>query len=723
MKSLHPVVYLFILLCLGNAHLTYGQDQHIVDSLRNNLKQATSDLARIEAYNQLAKQYLQIDSTQVMNYTHQAIQLAKRAKTSHGVAESYFLQGYLSFLRGHTSLAAQRFKQIVIIVDTQEYPKALGYFHMGLSLVEEIKARYVQALGHLHKALNIYQKAQDAAGLLRVYHELGIVAHKQGSYDSALSNYSKALRIAQKLQDNQVLLKLHNNIGIIYSWKGIHSQALEHLFQTVELAQKQHNELMLGRAYDNIGISYSLQEAPAKAYKYYLKAFESHKKTNNKRSLAYSYMNIADVCTQQYQYTKALRYYEEALELHQQMEDKTQVIVCYASLAAVYKKTRQFSKSSSYLQKVLKDARLFNEKPQLTDALIKLGSVEYAQTHYKAALDYLQEGVHLAKQLKNLNLMQEGAKNLAKIHEKLGNYRVALKNHQLFKQISDSLFNRANIEKITRLDAHYKFTKKTDSLKLSQEKTKTLLNNQLHQSQLTQQLYHNTIIFILIALGLLAGITIIGLRSRHKQCQLNSKLSEQKEELQKVNKKCLGLNHELKMNQQALLVMKAKEQKLLCEAMEEKERRFLMVVQLFDDKYRRLANLEGKMAKLIQQHPTPYLTKVYEELKQFIQSVASLDILTESLESKYPQLLTIITNQFPQLSKNDVKHCLLIQLNCSVKESAQLLGVSTHAVGMARKRLKKKLQLREDESIKEKLKTSIQVSTQASDTFFNDTSS
>ena len=191
---------------------------------------------------------------------------------------------------------------------------------------------------------------------------------------------------------------------------------------------------------------------------------------------------------------------------------------------------------------------------------------------------------------------------------------------------------------------------------------------------------------------------------RRKKRQLEQAVAIKTTGLIAVNRQLSTVNEKLRQSKQEVIQLKNKEQALLEQAMEEKERRFLTAVQLFDEKYQKLSGIEDELDKAVRQNNAAQLAGVQDKLRHFIKTIHNLDILTNSIESKYPQLLAEITTRFPHLSKNEVKHCLLIKLGCSAKEAAQLLEVSVHAVNTARKRLKKKLKLEASISLTEALK-------------------
>jgi DNA-binding CsgD family transcriptional regulator len=75
--------------------------------------------------------------------------------------------------------------------------------------------------------------------------------------------------------------------------------------------------------------------------------------------------------------------------------------------------------------------------------------------------------------------------------------------------------------------------------------------------------------------------------------------------------------------------------------------------------------------------------------------------MIEAVEVQHPRMLASVKERYPHLSENEVRHSLLIKLNYSPKEAAQLLGVTHNAVRMARKRLIKKLEIPEGMSLHE----------------------
>jgi len=68
-------------------------------------------------------------------------------------------------------------------------------------------------------------------------------------------------------------------------------------------------------------------------------------------------------------------------------------------------------------------------------------------------------------------------------------------------------------------------------------------------------------------------------------------------------------------------------------------------------------------------------------------------------EQVHQHFFTRLKEACPDLSSAELKLCALIRLNLNMKESATILGISPTSVKTARYRLRKKLNLSQEESI------------------------
>lgn len=150
---------------------------------------------------------------------------------------------------------------------------------------------------------------------------------------------------------------------------------------------------------------------------------------------------------------------------------------------------------------------------------------------------------------------------------------------------------------------------------------------------------------------------------------------------------------EIETKNKALLVAKERENEVLEKAMKSEIQRLIMLKDLLDTKHQDLKTLNKQLGKLSQVQRSPQLNQISINLRQLTTSYLDSMQLFDTIEAQYPQIFASVKTQYPQLSENDARHVLLVKLNYSPKEAAQLLGVSYNAVRMARTRLNKKLRV------------------------------
>ena len=97
-----------------------------------------------------------------------------------------------------------------------------------------------------------------------------------------------------------------------------------------------------------------------------------------------------------------------------------------------------------------------------------------------------------------------------------------------------------------------------------------------------------------------------------------------------------------------------------------------------------------------------------EQVKNFSR-VLNSTILTDedwerfkkTFQEVYPNFFATLRFKFPEITASELRLSALIKMNLSLKEAASTLGISAESVKKSRYRLKKKIALREDESLEE----------------------
>ncbi|GAA3519258.1 hypothetical protein GCM10022393_36780 [Aquimarina addita] len=161
-------------------------------------------------------------------------------------------------------------------------------------------------------------------------------------------------------------------------------------------------------------------------------------------------------------------------------------------------------------------------------------------------------------------------------------------------------------------------------------------------------------------------------------------------------------------NSRHLEKLRENERKILDTHIKNREEEFLATMMFVNEGLSKLSTIKQQLSTAIKYQNKPEIEDAEKRLEHFIFSTSNLGILKDRIESKYPGITAKINTTYPDLSLTDIRHCLLINLNMSVKESAQLLNVSTTSVKIARERVKKKIDIPNHISLKDHLQKIIE---------------
>ena len=67
--------------------------------------------------------------------------------------------------------------------------------------------------------------------------------------------------------------------------------------------------------------------------------------------------------------------------------------------------------------------------------------------------------------------------------------------------------------------------------------------------------------------------------------------------------------------------------------------------------------------------------------------------LKSHFDSLYPEFLEELTAAYPNLTKNELKHCIYLKLQLDTKTVAEIMHINPESVRMTRYRIKKKMDL------------------------------
>jgi len=360
----------------------------------------TTGKEKYKILSQLSEVYEKISIQKSIDYALETLDLLQHVKGNSKKAEVYIRLGDL-------------FRQ------TNEYDKAMTYYHTGLELSKSMKNdkkraellnnigevsfrlnNYDQALEFYLKSLKIREEIHDKKGISDSLNTVGNIYFQLKNYNNALDYYQKSLSIRLELKDDIAIAKSYNNIGNMYSMIKDYPKALEYYYDSIRLYDKGGEEKLRSSVYNNIGIIHREKGELALAKE----SFEKAIKISEELGLAYNHANASNECARTYLQMKKFNEAEELLKTAmnegKKLNARNVVQESNQILSELYNEKKDYKNAYNYYKQYadLKDS-IYGE---LSGKIAEIQSKYIAEQKEKEAEIYRLKNVEMAKYIKDL---------------------------------------------------------------------------------------------------------------------------------------------------------------------------------------------------------------------------------------------------------------------------------------------------------------------------------
>jgi adenylate cyclase len=453
-KQAHPIIDAFrqwlkiAVFCLLPA-ATIAQGAGVVDSLRQLLGQAPPDTARVNLLTGLSWELKFDNPAEARVHLDSALLLARRLNFEKGEATTLNFRGVVEDIHGKSDLAVQFFQQ----------------------------------------ALDLRQKLGDRKGVASLFNNIGNVRENQGDYLAALDNYQRSLRIREDLKDTARITRAFYNIAILQENMGNYPEALDYIFQHLEYSESTASEDGIANAWNIIGNIKTETDRHDEALAAYDKSLAIQRKSGDDWKISSVLNNIANLKdaiaedamddgnlgdTVLALFNEAIALHREALGIRQKLEDASGQAESFNNIGYVLKNLGSFYDESKrpkqaaatwkdaekYLRRSLAIRETEGDKAGIMEVYNGIADVRRRQKRYKEALAYTQRYYAIAVEIGDQKFQQNGLKDLARIYNKMGEYKLAYKYRKEYDELRYNRFSEERLKSEERREIVYGDRKK-----------------------------------------------------------------------------------------------------------------------------------------------------------------------------------------------------------------------------------------------------------------------
>lgn len=353
---------------------------------------------------------------------------------------------------------------------------------------------------------------------------------------------------------------------------------------------------------------------------------------------------------------KAIENYKKIQTFIHDQKDSVWIGISSGNIASEYMKLKKYKEAKDYLLIDLKYSLFYNESESIFELYCSLSETEVALGNYDAAWKYIN-----AAEKMDITYTDEYFKMRIRLKKAIyfnavGRYKEA------YEELSQGIEAKNKIDKKLRQNRILASAKQFE-LELKQEKLKQL------SIERKNALFQRNLFIVIIILSLLSIVFII----RYLQAKSKQKSAEMAFQQQLLEQELLNAEN---------------------------------MLQSFRENVNRqnefIENIKNELDSLKE-------NSMYAENETLIEKLNQSNIVTQqdwvqfsALFSRiHPGFIQRLQDKYPTLTQNEVRLIVLTKLAYSTKEMASMLGVSLDAIHKSRYRLRKKLELPEEDNFTE----------------------
>ncbi|MCK8479614.1 tetratricopeptide repeat protein [Psychroserpens algicola] len=474
-----------------------------------------------------------------------------------------------------------------------------------------------------------------------------------GNYKKGIATTDSLLPIFKRFNKNSSIAKLYTYKSQYYNMQGYTNLSLDVTYEALDIYKALNDSTNIAACSMLIGNVYQGEGSHEKAIEAFKEALAVYETSDNKIFLAQAKSYIGDSYLGLGNYSEAETYLNEGLELSKQLNFNPNIGRSYLNIGRLKVAQKKYDEAIKHFTEGLNSYKSINIPYNETRAQYHLGEAYYKKAHYNKAIDHLNTSISISDRINDPARKMDALLLKSLAYEALGDSKNALTSFRANKKISDSLFNVENLRKTEELQIQYETEKKEQQIKLQ--------NNQIELLETKDKMSNLKI--LLLGFGLLLTLFIIyAIYQRAKR--------------HKVEKE----------NAQAELEYKTKE---------------LTTHALHLAKKNEVLNDLKQKAKVLKAdaNADPGYQMLIQTINFDLQDDNNWENFSRYFEQVHKDFNSKAQEQFPNITKNDLRLMALLKMNLSSKEIANILNISSDGIKKARQRLRRKMGLDSKESL------------------------
>lgn len=325
----------------------------------------------------------------------------------------------------------------------------------------QMKALAAKNILHCHGRTSLRKRLMYR--LSEAYFNEGTDAVGRMDLAAAQLHLRKSIAIDAMLDNMEGLAYAQVELAKILTLQGNYEYAIESLYQALKAYETLKDEKGLANTYVNIGRIYLRQNRPGKAFEFFNKGYKAYELMNYTKGMIDALDKMSSVYYEQGKLPEAMGYMRRITHIVAAIDPKERgpyLDMFYRISGKIHQHEGRKDSALWFFQKGLELVKAEGLIIELSSRHRFMGSIYKDKKDYTKAIYHLNEALKISRATKSLDEEYKSAFALYKLYTLTDNHKKALKMHEFYTLMADSIRRREDENNVMQQQFKYEFEKK-----------------------------------------------------------------------------------------------------------------------------------------------------------------------------------------------------------------------------------------------------------------------
>lgn len=294
-------------------------------------------------------------------------------------------------------------------------------------------------------------------------------------------------------------------LGYLYRKKGLIKQAIEAYHLSISAFEKINDSLGVAVNLNNLGMLYKKSKEYDKAKEHYLRCFAYDSINNDTAGMMVVINNLGQIEYLKRNYKDAIQFFNKVIELNTKVGNKEAVYSAHKNKANALIKLNNYTEAEQNFSAALEGYLQMEDNEGVASVYANLGMLSYYKNDIQKTLIYGRKSFATAKNIGYPDKVRDASFVLYNGYKAINNTDSALKYHEQYILMKDSVFNKEIKSATIRQQTQYEFERKQLLQEQHEKEQARLIANEIKRRDNIQM----SIIFIIV-LSVFVSLLFLG---------------------------------------------------------------------------------------------------------------------------------------------------------------------------------------------------------------------